>query len=148
MEQCEPMDLTEQQAAFVASNPVGMITLRADGTPTAVRVGVAFVDGKLWSSGTQDRARTRFLRRDPRSTLYASEASGYNYLSIEARVTIIEGPDAPELNVRLFRTMQKRPGGPLSWFGGELSEEEFLRRMIDEKRLIYEFEPLRVSGSL
>jgi hypothetical protein len=46
-----------------------MITLRRDGSAHAVRVGVALVDGKVWSSGTADRVRTRHLRRDPRSTL-------------------------------------------------------------------------------
>lgn len=124
-----------------------MITLRADGTPVAVRVGVALVDGKVWSSGTQDRARTRWLRRDPRSTLFVAESGGYAYLSIEARVRILDGPDAPDLNLHLFRVMQKRPSGPLSWFGGELAEDAFLQRMKDEKRLVYEFEPTRITGS-
>ena len=142
------VDLTEQQRAFLAekNRVAAMITLRPDGTPASVRVGIALVDGKLWSSGTQDRARTRWLRRDPRSTLFVADAGGFGYLNIESRVRILEGPDAPELSVRLFRTMQQRPSGPLSWFGGELSEEEFLRKMVDEQRLIYEFEPVRVSG--
>src|SRR5258708_34684290 len=33
------------------SRGAAMVTLRADGTPHAVRVGMALVDGKLWSSG-------------------------------------------------------------------------------------------------
>ena len=45
------------------------------------------------------------------------------YLNIEAHVRILEGPDAPEQNLRLFRVMQNRATGPLSWFGGEPSEE-------------------------
>lgn len=107
-----------------------MITLRADGSPAAVRCSVALVDGKLWSSGTQDRIRTRHLSRDPRATVFVFERGGFGYLSIDARVTILEGPNAPEQSVRLFRVMQGRPGGPLSWYGGEKSEEEFLRTMI------------------
>jgi hypothetical protein len=141
------VELSEQQRAFFQkANVAGMITLRRDGSAVAVRVGVALVDGKLWSSGTRDRARTRWLRRDPRATLFLIESTGFAYMSIESRVTILEGPDAPELSVRLFRVMQKRPTGPLSWFGGEKSEEEFLQTMIDEQRLIYEFEPLRITG--
>ena len=123
-----------------------MITLRANGTPVAVRVGVVMVDGKLWSSGTQQRARTRWLRRDPRSTLFVFEAPGYAYLSIESRVTLLEGPNAPEQSVRLFRVMQSRPSGVLLWNGQETAEQEFLRTMVDEQRLIYEFEPLRITG--
>lgn len=123
-----------------------MITLRGDGTPVAARVGVALVDGKLWSSGTQDRARTRWLRRDPRSTLFVYDPTGFAYLNIESRVRILAGPDVPEQSVRLFRAMQNRPSGPLAWFGGELSEGDFLRKMEEERRLIYEFEPERISG--
>jgi PPOX class probable F420-dependent enzyme len=141
------VELSEQHRAFLESaRGAAMITLRADGTPVAVRVGVALVDGKLWSSGTRDRARTRWLRRDPRSTLFVYDPTGFGYLNIESRVRILEGPDAPEQSVRLFRAMQKRPTGPLSWFGRELSEQDFLRTMIAEQRLIYEFEPIRISG--
>ena len=141
------MDLNEQQRAFLEkARGAAMITLRADGSPVAVRVGVALVDGRLWSSGTQDRARTRWLRRDARSTLFVFEPAGFGYLSIESRVRILEGPDVPEQSVRLFRVMQGRPTGSLAWFGADKSEEEFLQTMIDERRLIYEFEPLRVAG--
>jgi hypothetical protein len=59
---------------------------------------------------------------------------------------MLDGPDAPELNLRLFRVMQGRPIGPLSWFGAELDEEDFLRAMVDEQRLIYEFEVQRAYG--
>jgi hypothetical protein len=52
-----------------------MTTLRADGTPHTARVCVAGVDGKIWSSGTRDRLRTRHLRRDPRSTLFVFDAT-------------------------------------------------------------------------
>lgn len=50
------------------------------------------------------------------------------------------------LNLRLFRQMQDRPTGPLSWFGGEFEEEDFLARMKVEERLIYEFEPPHTYG--
>ena len=52
----------------------------------------------------------------------------------------------PHPNLRLFRLMQGRPSGPLSWFGGELDEEAFLRTMVEEGRLIYEFDVLRSYG--
>ncbi|HET6318598.1 MAG TPA: hypothetical protein VFG86_19255 [Chloroflexota bacterium] len=47
------MELAAEQRAFLEANyGAVMVTLRPDGTPHAVRVGVALVDGKLWSSGT------------------------------------------------------------------------------------------------
>ena len=122
-----------------------MITVARDGTPRVARVGVALVDGRLWSSGTQARVRTRRLRRDPRCTLFVFEA-GWSWLALETTVRILDGDDAPDLNVRLFRKMQGRPTGPLSWFGGELEEEDLMAVMRDEQRLIYEFEVLRSYG--
>lgn len=122
-----------------------MITVAGDGSPKAVRVGVAFVDGRLWSSGTRDRIRTDRLRQDPRCTLFVFDDT-YAWLSLETTVTILDGPDAPALNVRLFREMQGRPQGSLNWFGTEQTEEEFRRTMTDEGRLIYEFEVQRSYG--
>jgi PPOX class probable F420-dependent enzyme len=145
------MEFDDKARAFLAKNhSAGMVTLRVDGTAHVVRVGVALVDGKLWSSGTQDRARTRHLRRDPRSTLFVFDQAGYGYLGIEAQVSILEGPDVPAQSVQLFRTMQAgmqfQTPGNLMWNGKEISPDEFRRAMIDERRLIYEFAPRRVYG--
>jgi PPOX class probable F420-dependent enzyme len=137
-----------QHLAFLEKNHgAAMITLRADGMPHSVRVGVALVDGKLWSSGTQRRARTKHLRRDPRSTLWVFDTQFF-WLTIESAVTLLEGPEAVEHNVQLFRIMQNRPSGPMRWFGKELDEQAFRQQMIDEQRLIYEFEPQRLYGML
>lgn len=112
----------------------------------AVRVDVALVDGRLWSSGTQDRVRTGRLRRDPRCTVFVFD-QGFSWLTLETSVTLIDGPGAAADNLRLFRIMQNRPAGPLSWFGGELDETAFLQAMVDEGRLIYEFEIHRGYGT-
>jgi len=79
------------------------------------------------------------LRQDPRCTLYVHD-TGFGWLALETTVTILDGPEAPEQNVRLFRVMQGRPTGTLSWFGGELTESDFLQTMVDEQRLIFEFD--------
>jgi PPOX class probable F420-dependent enzyme len=134
------MSLSEQDLDFLAHHhSAAMITVGRGGTPKVARVGVALVDGKLWSSGTADRVRTRRLRRDPRCTLFVYDP-GFAWLALETTVTILDGPDAAEQNLRLFRVMQDQPTGPLSWFGADLAEEDFLRAMVDEGRLIYEFE--------
>jgi hypothetical protein len=132
--------LSEKDAEFLADNhAAAMATVGDDGRPKLARVGVALVDGALWSSGTQDRVRTRRLRADPRCTLYVHD-QGFSWRALETTVTILDGPDAPRLNLRLFRVMQGKPTGPLSWFGSELDEERFLQTMADEGRLIYEFD--------
>lgn len=135
-----------KEVEFLEKNrTAAMITVTPDGIAKTARVGVALVDGKVWSSGTTDRVRTRRLRADPRCTLFVFSDS-FNWLTIESTVTILDGPDAPELNVRLFRVMQNRPTGPLGWFGGELDEEAFRARMVEEGRLVYQFEAQRTYG--
>jgi PPOX class probable F420-dependent enzyme len=140
------MELSAQHKTFLEANHGAiMTTLRADGTPHSVRVGVALVDGKLWSSGTQGRIRTAHLRRDPRCTLAVIE-SRYGFLSLEGTATLLERADAARQSLQLFRVMQNRPSGPLSWFGSQLDEDAFVKRMVDEQRLIYQFEPRRIYG--
>jgi hypothetical protein len=123
-----------------------MVTLRADGAPHAVRVGIVLVGDKLWSSGTRTRKRTAHLRRDDRSTLCVFDAA-WQWLTLECRVAVLDGPDAPDLNLRLSRAMlPDYPAGRMNWFGRDVSEDEFLNIMIDEERLVYEFEVLRAYG--
>jgi len=140
------MNLTDPELDFLAKNhSAAMVTVNPDGIAKVARVGVALIDGKLWSSGTADRVRTKRLRRDPRCTLYVHD-NMFGFLTLETTVTILDGPDAAEQNLRLFRVMQAKPTGPLSWFGGEFEEDEFLGRMRSEGRLIYEFEPHHTYG--
>ena len=142
------MNLSDSHRAFLATNhSAAMTTIARDGTPRTVRIGVALVDGKLWSSGTQDRVRTARLRRDPRCTLFVFDA-GWKWLTLDTTVRILDGTDAPELNLRLFQQMQNRLTGDLNWFGRELSPAAFLQVMAEEKRLIYEFEVIRGYGTV
>jgi PPOX class probable F420-dependent enzyme len=140
-------ELDQQARAFLESTrTAAMITLRPDGTPHAVRVGIGLVDGRLWNSGTQDRRRTGYLRRDPRSTLFVFDNT-WRWLTLECRVRILDGADAAQLNLQLGRAMQaSRTDGRLSWFGRDVDEDEFLGIMAEEQRLMYEFDVLRLYG--
>jgi hypothetical protein len=140
------MTISAADIRFIDANPsAAMITLAADGTAKAARVVVVVVDGKLWSTGTVDRARTRRLRRDPRSTLFVF-AQGHSYRSLETTVTIIDGPDGIDANVSLFRTLRRRPVGPIEFFGTEYEEPEFRDVLARDGRIVYEFEVLRSTG--
>ena len=142
--------MDERVAAFIDQHPsAAMVTLRADGTPHTARVGVAVVDGRIWSSSTQSRLRTKHVRRDQRSTLFVFDTSpDSKWLGLETDVTILDGPDAPQLNLRLMRQMQKdrAPEDKVAWFGRMLSEEEFLAKMLEDQRLVYEFHVKRAYG--
>ena len=138
--------ISDEQAEFLRrTHSAAMITVAEDGTAKAARVGIVLVDDLLWSSGTRDRVRTARLRRDPRCSLFVFSGQ-FQYLTLESTVTILEGPDAPEQSVRMFREMQGRPEGPLSWFGGELDEAAFKARMAEEGRLVYQFDVTRAYG--
>jgi Pyridoxamine 5'-phosphate oxidase len=138
--------LTEAQLEFLETHhAAAMITVGSDGFAKVARVGIATVDGKLWSSGTATRLRTARLRDDPRCTLYVHDP-GHTWLTLETTVMILDGAEAPEQNLQLFRVMQAAPTGPLSWFGGKLDEEAFKERMVAEGRLVYEFDVQRAYG--
>ena len=141
------VQLDDRQREFLEKNrSAAMVTLRPDGTPHAVRVGVALVEGKIWSSSTQKRKRNANLRRDPRATLFVFDGQ-WQWLTLECRVRFLEGPDAAELNVKFFKQMQPQSSsGRLSWFGRDVNEQEFLQIMRDEQRLIYEFDVQRAYG--
>ena len=111
-------------------------TIKPDGRPHVARIGVGLVDGKLWSSATQDRARTGYLRRDPRSTLFVFGSGPQDWMGLETEVTILDGPDAPQLNLRLYQVLRGDPD----------DIEEYLEAMVAEKRLIFEFEIRRAYG--
>jgi len=140
------MKLTDKHREFLRDHhAAAMITIGPGGIPKAVRVGVALVDGRLWSSGTAGRVRTDRLRHDPRCTLFVFDKA-FAYLTVESTVAILDGPDAPRQNLELFRVMQHRPSGPLAWYGEELDEDAFLARMTAEQRLVYEFTPTKAYG--
>ena len=113
-----------------------MVTLRKDGTPHVARVDVGLVDGKLQSSGTADRVRTKYLRRDPRATLCVLGSDGYSWLGLECKVKILDGEDAPQLNLALYRAIAGEPD----------DVDEYLEAMVQERRLIYEFEVEKTYG--
>jgi PPOX class probable F420-dependent enzyme len=114
-----------------------MVTLKRDGTPHVARITVGLVDGKLWSSGTQRRVRTKHLRRDPRATLCVlHDRNPYQWLGLETTVTILDGPDAPQQNLTLYRVLAGEPK----------DLDEYLQAMVVEERLVYEFAIQRVYG--
>ena len=143
--------MDERIRSFLEANhSAAMTTLRANGTPHVARIGLGMLDGKIWSSGTQTRLRTKHLRRDPRATLFVFE-SGYRWVALKTTVTILEGPDVPNQTLRFMRALQddldtKPAPGHVMWFGQEKTEEEFLQIMVEEQRLIYEFDVTRAYG--
>lgn len=118
------------QTFLEANHAAIMTTLKKDGTPHVARVGVGLVEGRLWSSGTRKRVRTAHVRRDPRATLCVlAEGNPWAWLGLETTVTILDGPEAVDQNLALYRALAGEPE----------DVDEYKRAMAAEERLIYEF---------
>lgn len=130
--------MDERVREFLDNNHTAVqTTLRRDGTPHVAVVGVGLVEGKLWSSATETRVRTKHLRRDPRSTLCViSSSDRQGWLGLDCRVTILDGADAAELNLALYRVLAGEPD----------DIEEYKQAMKREQRIIFEFEVLKAYG--
>ncbi len=114
-----------------------MVTLKRDGHPHVARISLGLVEGKLWSSGTQDRVRTKHLRRDPRCTLMVLDNDNpYNWMGLETTVRILDGAGAVDDNLALYRVLAGEPD----------DLQEYREAMVAERRLIYEFQVDRSYG--
>jgi hypothetical protein len=139
--------LTDKELAFLGANhSAAMITIGKDGYAKPVRIAFAVVDGKIWSSGNRNRVRTKRLLKDPRCTLYVHEPV-FDFLALETTVTIRDDAATLDDSVRYFRQMQGRPEGLLSWRGAEVAEEQFRDFLVQDERILYEFEPVKFYGT-
>ena len=131
-----------------------MITLRADGSAHMARVEIAVADGHIRSTGSPTLTRTRNIRRDPRCSLFVFGPHPHR-LGLETEVTILDGPDAPEL---LFEFMAARhddtaPPGMVIAHDDQLgrdrpcSHDEQIEQLKREGRFVYELRVLRAYGN-
>ena len=109
-----------------------MTTVKKDGTPHVARVGIGLVDGKLWSSGTNTRVRTKHVQRNPRAALFVMGSNRWEWLGLETEVKIIDDRDGtiPQ-NLALYRILAGRDPDDMA---------DYERGMRDEERIIYEFD--------
>jgi hypothetical protein len=127
----------EAMLEFVRKNQTAfMVTTRKNGTAHAARMNVTPVDGKLWSSGTKTRVRTKHLLQNPVATLAIFEEGTGRWLGVEARVTMYEGQDSQEKHLAMHKARGDAPADMAA----------FNKRLEDEQRIIYEFEPVRTYG--
>lgn len=113
-------------------------SLKSDGTPHVARIGIGLVDGKLWSSSTNTRARTKYLRRDPRSTLFVLGSGRFEWMGLETEVEIIDDGDGTiEQNLALYRVIAGKDPDDM---------DDYRRGMRDEERIVYEFHIKRAYG--
>jgi PPOX class probable F420-dependent enzyme len=114
-----------------------MVTVRPNGTAHVARVTVGLLDGKLWSTGNGDRVRTKHLRANPHATYFVFDSRSRLWAGLEGRITIHEGPDAPQICLALRRATGQEPD----------NVDQFLREMAESGRVAYELTLDRSYGA-
>lgn len=121
-----------------------LITLRKDGRAQSSDVAYTVRDGAFIVSLTDDRAKTRNMRRDNRVVLHITDPPSWSYLSFDATaelsaVTARPGDPASDALVDYFRavTGTEHP----DW-------DEYRTAMVEEKRLICTIGPTGVVGQI
>ena len=104
--------MNEAQARdFIARTTRGVLaTIKRDGRPQLSNVSYTLDDdGRIKISVTRDRAKTRNLLRDPRATLLVLGEDWHQYIVVEARTEVQDGPHTlPELR-RIYERISGAP---------------------------------------
>jgi PPOX class probable F420-dependent enzyme len=131
--------LSARQRAFLEANHRAvMATVDDRGRPHAVPVLCALVDGRLWSSGTDLRVRTRHLAARPHASLTVlGQGFGGEWLTVSGPVET-RRQHRVEDNLRLYRAITGHDPDDL---------EEYRAAMVAERRLVYVLTPERVYPS-
>jgi PPOX class probable F420-dependent enzyme len=119
-----------------------LVTIRSDGSPQSSNVGYAVLDGVVKVSVTDDRAKTRNLRRDPRGVLHVIGDSFWQYVSVRVTaelspVTATPGDEVGQELLRLYDEIAPEP---------HPDPQEFFDAMVAERRLVLSLTPQSAAG--
>jgi PPOX class probable F420-dependent enzyme len=131
--------------AFVAENRRGvLVTLKHDGRPQLSNVGYAVDDaGLIRVSVTDDRAKTRNLRRDPRVSLHVTSADFWTWVVVEgtAELTPVAADPHDATVEELVAYYRGVAGEHPDW-------DEYRQAMVADRRLVVRFTPSHAYGQL
>jgi PPOX class probable F420-dependent enzyme len=135
-------DLDESLLAVVRERNLGALaTLKRDGRPQLSNVNYTFDAGRalLRASVTDDRAKVRNLRRDPRASVMVTSADGWSYTVLEGDVTFSEVAAVPDDAAvdELVEVYRLIAGEHEDW-------EDYRRAMVRDHRLVLR---LQVTGA-
>ena len=124
---------------FVAANPRGVLTTyRRDGQAqlSPVSAGVD-AEGRVVISVTEDRAKTKNARRDPRVALCIFTEGFYGpWVQVEGTAEFADGPDRIDALVDYYRTLS---GEHPDW-------DDYRAAMERDRRVLLRFSVVRASG--
>jgi len=125
---------TELLQAFGSRGNCALATIKSNGRPQITNISYAFdpTTATFRVSITDDRVKTKNLRRDPRATLYTSSADGWSYTVADGAATLSPvatdpGDDTVEQLIEVYRAVS----------GGEHPDwDEYRAAMVADKRLV------------
>ncbi|MDX3003151.1 PPOX class F420-dependent oxidoreductase [Kribbella solani] len=125
--------MTETVLERIGTHGLGvLVTIKRDGRPQLSNVTYVFDGTRVRVSLTDDRAKTRNLRRDPRASLYIDGPRGRSYLVLEGKAEL--SPVAAEPNdavvddlVDYYRTAS---GEHPDW-------DDYRAAMVRDRRLVF-----------
>ena len=111
-----------------------LVTLKRDGRPQLSNVTYVYdADrNRIRVSLTDDRAKTKNLRRDPRASLYVSGPRGRSYLVLEGKAELspVAADPYDEVVEDLVDYYRTASGEHPDW-------DEYRRVMVQDKRLVF-----------
>jgi PPOX class probable F420-dependent enzyme len=122
-----------------------LITIRRDGRPQVSNITYLMEpDGSTRISVTEDRAKTKNLRRDPRAQLYVLGDSFWQYAVLDGSAQLSPAAAAPddevvEELVEIYRSI--RGEDHPDW-------DDYRRAMVEEHRVVLSFHPTTAYGLL
>jgi PPOX class probable F420-dependent enzyme len=138
------MDLTHALTWAAEHKHATLITIRTDGRPQSSDIVYHLADDTFTISLTNDRAKTRNIRRDSRAVLHISQPTAWSYLSFDGVV---------ELSDTTTNTSDATSDVLVDYYRQVAGEEHtdwvaYRQAMIDEQRLIATFRPGHVVGQI
>jgi PPOX class probable F420-dependent enzyme len=136
------MSASDALLALLGDHGVGVVvTLKRDGRPQLSNVGYARSGRRIRVSVTDDRAKTRNLRRDPRVSFYVSPPGGRAYVVAEGKASlspVAAAPDDPTVTelIEVYRAIR---GEHPDW-------DEFRAAMVADRRLVLTIDVDHIYG--
>lgn len=131
---------------FVAGQHWGVLAVvKSDGRPHLSNVGYAYdADAKLFRiSITDTRAKTRYLRTDPRVTLHVASKDFWTWVAVEGTADLTPvAADPHDATVDELITYYRAINGEHeNW-------DEYRAAMVADRRLVVRFRPEHTYGQL
>ena len=137
------MDL-DRALAFTAGRRNGLLTtLRADGRPQQSVIFFLARGDRFTISITDDRAKTRNLRRDPRAALFVPSEDVFTWVGLDGHVELSPVAKAPDDAVvdQLVEYYRSANGEHDGW-------ASYRQAMVDDHRLVATFVATSATGIL